>query len=76
MGIGTKLSILRSQTKYSQQDIAEKLGIDRNTYANWESEKTEPCASQISKLAEVYDVTVSELFEEEKIIENPINEQE
>mgnify|MGYP003610216771 FL=1 len=38
MSIGLKLKKLRSKTKYSQQDIANLLGVDKNTYANWESE--------------------------------------
>ncbi len=38
MGVGTNLKRLRSKTKFSQQDIADKLNIDRVTYANWESE--------------------------------------
>jgi len=65
MSIGQKLLILRSQTKYSRQDIADKLGINQKTYANWESEKTEPSASYIPELAKVFDVTIDELFEEE-----------
>ena len=62
MGIGLNLKKLRSKTKYSQQDIAERLGIDRMTYANWENEKTEPCASHISELVKTFGVTFDELF--------------
>jgi transcriptional regulator with XRE-family HTH domain len=32
MGVGTNLKRLRSKTKFSQQQIADMLGLDRNTY--------------------------------------------
>ena len=65
MSIGAKLRKLRSQTKYSQQDIAGKLDIDRNTYANWENGKTKPSVRCIPVLAKIFGVTIDELFEEE-----------
>ncbi len=40
MGVGTNLKRLRSKTKLSQQEIADMLGLDRNTYTNWENETT------------------------------------
>lgn len=41
MGVGTNLKRLRSKTKFSQQEIADMLGLDRNTYTNWENETTD-----------------------------------
>lgn len=38
MGVGTNLKRLRNKTKLSQQEIADKLNIDRATYINWENE--------------------------------------
>ena len=65
MSIGQKLLILRSQTKYSRQDIADKLGINQKTYANWENGKTKPSVRCIPVLAKIFGVTIDELFEEE-----------
>lgn len=64
MGIGTNLKRLRSKTKYSNQDIADLLGIDRNTYANWESETTDIKSQYIPKLADIFNVTIQELFDD------------
>ncbi|WP_409017701.1 helix-turn-helix domain-containing protein [Chryseobacterium sp. 2987] len=38
---GTHLKRLRSKTKFSQQEIADMLGLDRNTCTNWENETTD-----------------------------------
>ena len=62
MGIGTNLKKLRSKTKLSQQDIAAKLNIDRMTYANWESEVFDVKSQYIPKLAEIFQVELSEFF--------------
>lgn len=58
MAIGTNLKKLRSNTKYSQQDIADFLEIDRVTYANWENETTDVKSQYIPKLAEIFGVTI------------------
>lgn len=69
MGIGTNLKRLRGKTKYSNQDIADLLGIDRNTYANWESETTDVKSQYIPKLAEIFDVKIQDLFDTERKLE-------
>lgn len=65
MGLGQNLRKLRSKTKYSQQDIADLLKIDRNTYANWENEKNDLKSEFIPKLANIFNVEIAVLFEEE-----------
>jgi len=65
MSLGAKLRKLRSQTKYSQQDMADMLNIDRKTYAHWESEKCNKIVECLPKIAIFFGVTIDELFEEE-----------
>lgn len=69
MGVGTNLKRLRSKTKFSQQDIADKLNIDRVTYANWESEMFDVKSQYIPKLAENFEVELKELFENDQKIQ-------
>lgn len=66
MAIGTNLRKLRRNTKYSQQDIADLLNIDRVTYTKWENENTDVKSQYIPKLAEIFDVEISELFNFER----------
>ena len=74
MSIGTNLRRLRAKTKLSQKDVAGQLGIDRNTYANWESESNDVKSEYIPELAKVFNVEISDLFRE-KSSEIIINQQ-
>jgi len=66
MGVGTNLKRLRNKTKFSQQEIADMLNLDRSTYVNWENETSDIKSQYIPKLAEIFKVDIKDLFEEEK----------
>ncbi|WP_048512515.1 helix-turn-helix transcriptional regulator [Chryseobacterium sp. FH2] len=67
MGVGTNLKKLRTnKTKFSQQEVADMLGLDRSTYINWENETSDVKSQYIPKLAEIFNVEIRDLFEEEK----------
>ena len=66
MGIGTNLKRLRSKTKYSSQDIADLLEVDRNTYSNQENEATDVKSQYIPKLADIFNVKIQDLFDDER----------
>lgn len=59
------LVLLRSLHGYSQETIAEKIGISRQAYAKWESGATIPDIEKCSLLAEVYGVTIDSLIKTE-----------
>ena len=63
MSVGENLKKLRSRTKYSQQNIADLLGVDKNTYANWENETNDIKSEHIPKLAKIFNVEIKDLFE-------------
>jgi len=76
MNFGAKLRMLRNQRKYSQQDLADMLNIDRNTYANWESNKCSKIIECLPKIATFFGVEINELFEEEtEAAESAVSEQ-
>ena len=66
MGVGTNLKKLRSKTKLSQQEIADMLGLVRNTYTLWENEATDIKSQYIPKLAEIFQVKIQDLFDDQK----------
>ena len=64
--IGDTLRKLRAARKKSQQEIADFVCIDRKTYANWESNQADVKGSYIPKLAEAFEVEISDLFSQSK----------
>ena len=60
------LLMLRNIHGYSQEQIAEKIGISRQAYAKWESGATVPDIEKCARLAQVYGTTVDGLLANEK----------
>ena len=61
------LTMLRRMHGYSQEEIAEKIGISRQAYAKWESGLTVPDIEKCSLLAQVYDTTLDGLMKTETV---------
>ncbi|MDO4414946.1 MAG: helix-turn-helix domain-containing protein [Erysipelotrichaceae bacterium] len=59
------LVMLRNIHGYSQEKIAEKIGISRQAYAKWETGATVPDIEKCSLLAEVYGTTIDSLVRTE-----------
>ena len=56
------LVMLRRMNGYSQEHVAEKIGISRQAYAKWESGATIPDIEKASLLAQMYGVTLDSLL--------------
>ena len=56
------LVMLRNIHGFSQEAVAEKIGISRQAYAKWESGVTIPDVEKCSLLADVYGVTIDSLI--------------
>lgn len=61
------LTMLRGINGYSQEEIAERIGISHQAYAKWESGATIPDVEKCRRLAEVYGVTVDALLKTEQV---------
>lgn len=60
--IGQFLSALRRSNGYTQQEVAEKLGISNKTVSCWERDSYSPDISVIPAIAELYGVTCDEIL--------------
>lgn len=62
------LSALRQYHKYSQEEVAEKVGVSRQAVAKWESGETVPDILNCDALADLYDISVDTLihYDQEK----------
>ena len=56
------LIMLRNINGFSQEEIAEKVGISRQAYAKWEKGETVPDVNKCAKLAEVYGTTIDSIL--------------
>lgn len=61
------LVMLRNLHGYSQEAIAERIGISRQAYAKWESGATIPDIEKCALLAEVYGTTIDSLIRTEPV---------
>ena len=59
--INENLRKLRIYNKYTQEDIAEKLGVSRQSVAKWENGESIPDINKCMELAKLYDVTLDDL---------------
>lgn len=62
MELGTILIKLRTMKGYSQEAIAEEIGVSYQTYARYESEKNEMKVSALQAVSAFYEMTVDQLI--------------
>ena len=78
MNLGQKLIDLRKEKRLSQEEVAEKLGVTRQTISKWETNQSTPDFDKIIPLCEMYDISADELLtgtkKEQKIISKNIDE--
>lgn len=58
----SKLKVLREVNNYTQEFVAETLGVDQSTYSKIERNPKNLKAEQAEKLAKLYDVDVSDII--------------
>ena len=63
MSLGNSLFNARKSRGLSQETVAEKLGVSRQTISKWETDETLPDIRQSKKLAVLYGRSLDELIE-------------
>ena len=59
--LGEKIQNLRKKNNLSQEVLAEKLGVARQTISKWELGETSPAISDAQKLSKIFNVSLDEL---------------
>lgn len=62
MEIGAKIKNARMEANLTQEQIAEALGVSRQTISNWETGKTYPDIVSVIKMSDLYDVSLDLLL--------------
>ncbi len=60
-----QLRVLRAQREWSQADLAERLGISRQSVNAIETGKYDPSLPLAFKLARVFDTTIESIFSDQ-----------
>ena len=60
--IARNLTTLRQLHKYSQEDVAEQIGVSRQAVAKWESGESVPDIVNCDALAQFYNVELNDLI--------------
>ena len=63
MGLGDHLFRARKNKGLSQEMVAEKLGVSRQTISKWETDETLPDIRQSKSLAVLYGLSLDELID-------------
>ena len=64
MSIGTNIRDLREERGYTQEQVAEAVGVTFQAVSAWERDEYKPETDNLLKLAEIFDVSVSAIAEE------------
>ena len=62
MKFGDKLIILRKKNGLSQEELAEKLGVSRQSVSKWESNNTYPETDKIVQICNLFDCSMDDLI--------------
>ena len=68
MTIGEKITKLRVLSDLSQEQLAEKLSVSRQSVSKWEMNQALPQLDKVLLLCELFDVTADELLQETKTL--------
>ena len=62
MSLGQRLTELRKEKQLSQEEVAEKLNVTRQTISKWETDGSTPDFDKIVPLCNLYGITSDELL--------------
>lgn len=70
--IAQRLAELRREKGYSQEELAERLGLSRQAVSKWERAESSPDTGNLVALAKLYGVTLDELLRFDEDLEDDI----
>lgn len=62
MDVAERLKKIRQQRQWSQEELAKKLYVTRQTISRWETGAREPTLSALTDIAQVYQMNLEELL--------------
>ena len=60
--VSNSIKKLREERGMTQDELAEKLNVTRQAVSNWETGKTQPDIETLTRMAEIFDVSVERII--------------
>ena len=67
MTLGAKIAIQRKELNYTQEQLADILGVSRQSISKWESDMVYPETEKLIELGKLFDCSMDYLLKEEVI---------
>ena len=65
MKFGENLKIIRKNKKMSQEELAEKLNVSRQSVSKWETGESYPEMNNILELCRIFNIKINELIHQD-----------
>ena len=62
MELGNQIKKYRSELQISQEQLADRIYVSRQTISNWENEKSYPDVNSLVLLSEVFQTSIDNLI--------------
>ena len=73
MILAEKITLLRKKNGWSQEELAEKIGVSRQAISKWESAQSTPDLKRVLELAGLFDVSTDVLLKDDaELAETPV----
>lgn len=61
--VGKNIKNMRKKLDITQEELAEKINVTRQAVSNWENGKTEPDIETLTRIAQIFDISIDELVD-------------
>lgn len=68
MEISQRLQNRRKEMALTQESVAEKIHVSRQTISNWETGRTLPDIKSLVMLSDIYDISLDKLLKEDGVM--------
>ena len=73
MKLNEKIITCRKQKGYSQEELANLLGVSRQSVSKWETGESMPDINKLVSIAKIFDVTTDWLLSEDEVVKEEKN---
>ena len=68
MELSEKIKIMRDMNHWTQEDVAEKLGMSTTGYAKIERGQTKVSVEKLKQIAKIFNINIAQLLDDERFV--------